>query len=144
MDLFTLPTLNAFLNFVALVFLLNGYRFIRQGRMEAHRAMMVSAFGASIVFLMSYLTNQIVNGRKDFDGEGLIRFVYLYIVLLPHVILAATVPFLAIVTIYRGWKTPYENHAKLARITFPVWVYVSVTGILVYFMAHTTLFDPLK
>ena len=141
---FGLPMLNAILNFTALVFLLIGYRFIRQGRWKAHRAMMVTAFGCSIIFLVSYLTNQIVNGRKDFDGEGAIRFFYLYILLLPHVILAATVPFLAIVTIYRGWKTPYKNHAKIARVTFPIWVYVSVTGILVYFMAHTTLFDALK
>lgn len=139
-----LPMLNAILNFTALMFLLAGYRFIKKGRWEAHRAMMVSAFACSIIFLISYLTNQIVNGRKDFEGDGLIRFIYLYIVLLPHVMLAATVPFLAVATIWRGLKTPYENHAKLARITFPIWVYVSVTGILVYFMAHTTLFDPLK
>ncbi|PJF43968.1 MAG: DUF420 domain-containing protein [Phototrophicales bacterium] len=141
---FGLPMLNAILNFTALMFLLAGYRFIRQGRWQAHRAMMLTAFACSILFLISYLTNQAINGRKDFDGEGLIRFIYLYIVLLPHVVLAATVPFLAAVTIWRGLKTPYQNHAKIARITFPIWVYVSVTGIIVYFMAHTTLLDPLK
>ena len=138
-----LPTLNALLNATAMVFLTIGYVFIRRKNWKAHRLMMILAFATSVIFLISYLTHYAYEGTTRYDGEGAIKIVY-YLVLFPHVALAATVPFFATFTIYQGWKNPYSKHAKIARIALPIWMYVSVTGVLVYLMLRTSLFDAFK
>ncbi len=139
-----LPTLNAILNATAFVFLVTGYALIRQGKWKAHRVAMLAAFSTSVIFLISYLTHYYHEGTTPYDGEGVMRFIYYFIVLIPHVILAATVPFLAMWALYHAWKNPWGKHAKIARITFPIWIYVSITGVLVYLMLRTSLFDGLQ
>lgn len=140
-----LPTLNAILNGTAFILLMTGFYFIKQQRWKAHRIAMISAFSMSVIFLISYLTHYYYEGTTPYDGEGVIRFIYFYIVLVPHVILAATVPFLAMATLYQAWKDPWSgSHRKIARITFPIWIYVSLTGVLVYLMLRTSLFDAFK
>lgn len=126
-----LPMVNAVLNSVSLVLLLTGYGFIRRRRVNAHKRFMTAAFGVSILFLCSYLTYRFLGSDKKFGGTGWIRPVY-YFILITHVILAATVPVLAGRTLYLGWKGRFESHRRWAKITFPIWVYVSVTGIIVY------------
>ena len=133
--------MNAVLNAVSTVLLLTGFRFIRRKQIPQHRAMMVSAFIVSMLFLLGYLLHKwhlyetTGSYNTTFQGEGLWRLVY-FVVLISHVILAATVPFLAVVTLFRGWKMNVAKHRRIARITFPVWLYVSVTGVLVYFMLY--------
>lgn len=144
LEVSNLPTLNAILNATAMVFLTTGYVLIRRRNWKAHRVMMIAAFVTSVLFLVSYLTHYYYEGTTAYDGEGVIRFVYYFIVLIPHVTLAATVPFLAMFTLYQAWKNPYSRHAKIARITLPIWMYVSVSGVLVYLMLRTSLFDALK
>ena len=128
-----LPALNATLNAVALVLLLVGYGMIRRRRVAAHRGLMVTAFVVSIFFLASYVTYRVFGQEKRFGGQGWIRPVYFFI-LITHVTLAATVPFLASRTLYLGLRGRYQQHRRIARITFPIWVYVSITGVLVYLL----------
>lgn len=122
---------NAALNSVALVLLLIGYSFIRRRRVDAHRRCMLAAFGVSILFLISYLTYRSMGTEKKFGGTGWIRPVY-FLILFTHVPLAATVPVLGTTTLWLGLRGRVERHRRWARITFPIWVYVSVTGVLVY------------
>ncbi len=126
-----LPLVNASLNSVALLLLLTGYAMIRSDRRDAHRRCMLAAFGVSMLFLVSYLTYRLAGAEKKFGGTGWIRPVYFFI-LITHVVLAATVPILASRTLYLGLRGRWEQHRRWARIAFPVWVYVSVTGVLVY------------
>jgi len=126
-----LPLVNATLNGLALVLLLTGYAMIKSGRRTAHKRCMVAAFGVSILFLASYLTYRFAGEEKRFGGTGWIRPVYFF-VLITHVALAATVPFLASGTLFWGLKQRWDKHRRLARLTFPIWVYVSITGVLVY------------
>jgi uncharacterized membrane protein YozB (DUF420 family) len=128
-----LPAVNATLNMIAFVFLLTGYRFIRQRRVTAHKRCMIAAFTVSILFLMSYLTYRFIAGDKKFGGAGFIRPIYFFI-LITHVSLALMVPFLAAWTLVLGLRGRFEKHRWWARITFPVWVYVSITGVIVYVM----------
>lgn len=130
-----LPLLNAVLNGTAFVFLTIGYRFIKRGKWQAHRMMMIAAFCTSILFLVSYLVYHAQEGSTPYEGGGIGRIIY-FAILISHVVLAATVPFLAIATLYRAWKNPWDKHAKIARITFPIWMYVSVTGVVVYLMLY--------
>jgi uncharacterized membrane protein YozB (DUF420 family) len=130
-----LPTLNAILNAASFVFLLIGYRHIRRGRREAHRKAMLAAFTASVAFLLSYLLYHFQVGSVRFQGTGTIRTVYLTI-LLTHTVLAAAVPLLAIITLRRALRGDYPRHRKIARWTFPIWAYVSVTGVVVYWMLY--------
>ncbi len=136
-----LPALNATLNAISTVLLLMGFRFIKAKRIPQHRAMMISAFVVSILFLVGYLLHKwhlySTTGTMNttFQGVGGWRTAYL-ILLATHVILAAFVPFLAGITLFRGWKMDVARHRKIARITFPIWLYVSVTGVLVYFMLY--------
>lgn len=124
---------NAALNSVALVLLLIGYSFIRRRRVDAHRRCMLAAFGVSVLFLISYLTYHFMVAEKKFGGTGWIRPVYFFI-LFTHVPLAATVPVLGTTTLWLGIRGRVERHRRWARITFPIWVYVSVTGVLVYLL----------
>ena len=130
-----LPTVNALLNSTCAVFLLIGYRYIRAKKIEQHRLCMIIAFCCSILFLISYLTYHYLAGSKHFPGTGGVRTFY-FAILLTHTILAALVPPLAIVTLYRGLKGQYDKHRKIARWAFPIWLYVSITGVIVYWMLY--------
>lgn len=135
MNVSALPTVNAALNATAAILLVCGYLFIKRGRIRQHRACMIAAFTVSTLFLVSYLTYHAQVGSKRFPGTGTVRTVYLSI-LLTHTILAAFVPFLAVVTLWRGLTARFDRHVPLARWTLPIWLYVSVTGVLVYWMLY--------
>ena len=130
-----LPHLNASLNALSFVFLLSGYRFIRLKRIAAHRACMLSACVTSLLFFISYITYHAQVGSVKFPGVGWPRTLYFYI-LFTHTILAATIPILAILTLRLALKENFSAHKRLARWTFPIWVYVSVTGVVVYLMLY--------
>ena len=133
------PHLNASLNGLATVLLVTGYLLIKRGRERAHKRVMLSCFAVSVLFLASYLYYHLVviGGSRAFprSAPGLVRGFYLSM-LLTHVVLAAAVPVLAIVTIVKGLRDSRESHKRWARWTFPIWLYVSVTGVLVYFMIY--------
>jgi uncharacterized membrane protein YozB (DUF420 family) len=135
MNINTLPMINAGLNSTSAVLLLMGYSFIRRGNRQAHRFCMVTAFGVSVVFLVSYLVHHALAGIIHYQGQGWVRQLYFFI-LTTHTILAVAVPVLAILTLRRALKGDFEKHRKIARITFPIWLYVSVTGVIVYFMLY--------
>lgn len=126
-----LPLVNAILNSIALALLIIGYVMIRRRRIVAHRRCMVAAFFVSTAFLATYLTYRFAGQEKKFGGQGWIRPVY-YSILFSHVVLAATVPFLAVRTLYLAWRRNWPKHRKIARITLPIWIYVSITGVMVY------------
>jgi len=128
-----LPVLNAILNAISLTLLVTGYVMIRRRHVTAHKRCMIAAFVVSIFFLTSYLTYRFAGDEKRFGGTGWIRPVY-FGILIPHVILAATIPVLASRTIYLALRGRIEQHRRWARVTLPIWLYVSVTGILIYFM----------
>ena len=130
-----LPTINALLNATATVLLLAGFFFIKRKRVTQHRASMVSALLVSIVFLVCYVIHHVRVGSVPFRGPAALRPVY-FAILIPHVLLAVTVPPLALTTIYRAVKGNFEGHRKLARVTFPVWLFVSVSGVVVYLMLY--------
>jgi protein SCO1 len=137
----TLPAVNAALNGLATVLLITGYVLIRRGNVEAHKRTMLTAFATSILFLACYLTyhgalHQYTGaGHRSFGGEGLLKTVYL-VILVSHVLLAMTVPVLALITIYRGLKEDWPRHRRIAKVTFPIWLYVSVTGVIIYWMLY--------
>jgi uncharacterized membrane protein YozB (DUF420 family) len=130
-----LPAVNATLNAISAVLLLIGYRLIRQRRIDAHRRVMISAFATSTLFLICYLIYHANVGARPFPGQGSIRLVY-FAVLISHVVLAATVPPLALITLIRGLRARYDKHRRIARWTLPIWLYVSVTGVIVYVMLY--------
>ena len=135
MDLAVFPGLNASLNATTGVLLVTGWFLIRARRINAHRICMIAAFTTSILFLACYLYYHAHAGSKAFPGTGTVRSVYLSI-LLTHTVLAALVPPLAIVTLWRGLKNRHPSHERLARWTLPIWLYVSVTGVVVYWMLY--------
>ncbi|MBL8177508.1 MAG: DUF420 domain-containing protein [Bryobacterales bacterium] len=135
MDVRDLPAVNAALNATAAVLLIAGYGLIRSGKREAHRKAMLAAFATSILFLVCYLVYHAQVGSVRFQKQGLIRTVYLGI-LSTHTVLAAAVPFLAVVTLRRGFAAKYDKHRKIARWTLPIWLYVSVTGVVIYWMLY--------
>jgi len=128
-----LPLLNATLNGISFILLLTGYASIRRGRIKTHKRLMISAFCVSVFFLISYLTYRYLGEEKKFGGQGWIRPVYFFI-LITHVVLAITVPVLATRTLYLALRGRFEQHRRIARVTFPIWVYVSITGVLVYLL----------
>jgi putative membrane protein len=130
-----LPTLNAVLNALSAGFLLWGYVLIRRGRREAHRRAMLAAVACSGVFLASYLTYHAQVGSVRFTGTGTIRVVY-FAILLTHTVLAVAILPLVLVTLGRALRGDFPRHRRLARITFPLWAYVSVTGVVVYWMLY--------
>lgn len=130
-ELAHLPAVNATLNSIAFVLLVVGQRFIRRGNVAAHRRCMMSAFVVSTLFLFTYLTYRFMGEDKKFGGTGWIRPVYFFI-LITHVSLAIFVPILGTWSLVLGLKGRFEKHRRVARVTFPIWVYVSVTGVLVY------------
>jgi uncharacterized membrane protein YozB (DUF420 family) len=131
----SLPLLNAILNGTAAILLIAGFLLIRSRNVKMHRRVMLTAFGVSSVFLVSYLLNHYHAGIVYYKGAGVMRTVYLW-VLWTHTPLAATVPVLAIVTLSRGLKGRISRHRAIARWTLPIWLYVSVTGVVVYVMLY--------
>ena len=130
-----LPAVNAALNSLSAILLVGGYLFIRSRNIKAHKACMLSAFGSSILFLVSYLVYHYQVGSVPFKGQGGIRLVY-FTILLTHTILATTVVPLALVTLFRAFKERFDAHRRIARWTFPIWLYVSLTGVIVYWMLY--------
>jgi uncharacterized membrane protein YozB (DUF420 family) len=130
-----LATVNAVLNGSAACFLLTGYTFIRKRNIKAHRTCMVTAFVLSSLFLITYLLHHAQVGSVHFQHEGWIRGIYLA-VLVPHIALAVVIVPLALLTIYRGWTGRIAKHRKIARWTLPLWLYVSVSGVVVYLMLY--------
>ena len=130
-----LPTLNAILNSTAAVLLLLGFAFIKQKKVAQHRACMLAAFAVSCVFLVSYVVHHLRVGSVPFKGPAALRPVY-FAILIPHVLLAITVVPLALTTISRGLKGNIEKHRPLARVTLPIWLFVSVSGVVVYLMLY--------
>lgn len=135
-----LSTLNAILNFTSFVLLVLGYRQIKKGNRQIHKRFMLSAASCSVLFLVSYLTYHYFVGSVKFQGEGWSRPLY-FVILISHTILAAVLAPMAIVTLYRGLKGKFDLHKKMAKKTFPIWIYVSVTGVLVYLMLYH-IFKP--
>ena len=135
MSVSDLPALNATLNGVAGLFLLAGYAFIKHRHIGAHRACMLSAFAASALFLVSYVIYHANAGSKPFPGTGPIRALY-FSILITHVVLAAVILPMAIVTLSRALRERFDLHVPLARWTLPIWLYVSVTGVVIFVMLY--------
>ncbi|MPY88346.1 MAG: DUF420 domain-containing protein [Luteitalea sp.] len=134
-DVTLLPTLNATLNATAACLLVAGFYFIRRGQVSSHRLCMGAAFATSVLFLVSYLVYHAQVGSKPFTGDGWVRFVY-FVILSTHTVLAAAVPPLALVTLSRALSRRFDRHRTIARWTLPIWLYVSVTGVIVYVMLY--------
>jgi uncharacterized membrane protein YozB (DUF420 family) len=130
-----LPALNAVLNATSAILLSAGYRFIRRRQITAHKRCMLTACATSALFLMSYLTYHYYVGSMPFRGQGWVRPLY-FTILISHTALAATIVPLAIMTLFRAWKADFRKHARLARWTWPIWMYVSVTGVIIYVMLY--------
>ncbi len=130
-----LPAVNAALNGIAATLLAAGYMCIRRGRVDLHRRCMLAAFATSALFLVSYVAYHAQAGSRPFTGEGPVRVVY-FTVLVSHIVLAAAILPLAIVTLRRGLRRDDARHVALARWTLPIWLYVSVTGVVVYWMLY--------
>jgi uncharacterized membrane protein YozB (DUF420 family) len=135
LSLTDLPALNATLNAIAATLLVIGYVLIRRGRMEAHRRVMVAACATSALFLASYLIYHANIGSRPFQGQGPIRIVY-FTILVTHVVLAAAILPLALITLSYALRARFERHVPIARWTLPLWLYVSVTGVIVYLMLY--------
>ena len=131
----TLPAVNATLNALSGVLLLAGYVLIRKGQIERHRRCMIAAFVASSLFLVCYIVYHVQVGSVRFVRQGVVRPIY-FTILITHVTLAAVILPLALVTLSRGLKARYAKHRAIARWTLPIWLYVSVTGVLVYVLLY--------
>lgn len=140
LSIYSLAPLNAILNSIAALLLLAGYYFIKQRNIRAHRFCMISAVCVSAAFLTSYLIFHYEVGDVLFTGHGWIRPVY-FAVLIPHVILAVTILPLALTTLYFALKANFTRHRRIAKWTWPLWIYVSVTGVIVYLMLYQ-LYTP--
>ena len=134
-DVSSMPAINAGLNATSTVLLVTGYFFIRRRRVQAHMRCMLAAFVTSMLFLTCYLVYHFRVGHVEFRGAGAIRPLYLAI-LGSHVLLAFTVPPLALTTLYRAFREQFDRHKAIARWTLPIWLYVSVTGVVVYWMLY--------
>lgn len=130
-----LPAVNATLNAIAAVLLTCGYIMIRRGRIETHRRFMLAAFATSALFLVSYVIYHANIGSKPFTGQGPIRAVY-FTILITHVVLAAVILPMALITLTHALRARFEKHVPIARWTLPIWLYVSVTGVVVYWMLY--------
>jgi uncharacterized membrane protein YozB (DUF420 family) len=135
MSVSTLPLVNAVLNSLSTLLLVAGWVLIRKKRILPHRIVMLSALASSTAFLVSYLVYHAQVGSVHFTGVGTVRIVY-FSILISHTLLAAAVPPLAVISLVRGLRGKYERHRKIARWTLPIWLYVSVTGVLVYLMLY--------
>ncbi len=131
----SLPHLNAALNATCAALLLSGYAAVKSRRIALHKACMVAALGVSMAFLASYLVYHAHVGSRRFTGEGWIRPVY-FTILISHTVLAAAVPILALKTAYHGVRDQIARHVRIARVTLPLWLYVSVTGVAIYALLY--------
>ncbi len=139
-----LPHINASLNALATVLLIAGYVLIKRKQEAHHKKVMLACFAVSVLFLISYVTYHVMEGSKKFPSYPPVAIRYTYFaILISHVVLAATVPVLAIVTIYLGLRDRRTAHRRVARWTWPIWLYVSITGVLVYFMLYQ-LYPPVQ
>ena len=134
-DYTILPAVNASLNATSTVFLLLGFRFIRRGDRSRHRLCMLAALTTSALFLTSYVIYHANAGSIPFTGQGALRIIY-FAILITHVILAATILPLALITLSRALAKRFDRHRAIARWTFPIWLYVSVTGVVIYVMLY--------
>jgi putative membrane protein len=130
-----LPNFNALLNTTSAILLLSGYRFIKLGRVTAHRNCQVAALASSTLFLASYLTYHSFHGRTRFPGQGIVWWLYQSI-LISHTILAVVIVPLIFVTLFRALRGDFARHRRIARWTLPLWLYVSITGVIVYLMLY--------
>jgi putative membrane protein len=130
-----LPVLNAVLNAMSAILLSAGYRFIRRRQITAHKRCMLAACATSALFLVSYLTYHYYMGSMPFRGQGWVRPLY-FTILISHTILAAAIVPLVLITLFRAWKADFVRHVRLARWTWPMWMYVSVTGVIIYVMLY--------
>jgi uncharacterized membrane protein YozB (DUF420 family) len=135
MDVHSLPAVNATLNGTSAVLLTSGYVLIRRRAIELHKKVMLTAFCVSIAFLICYLIYHAQVGSVHYPKTGAIRLVY-FAILITHTALAATVPVLAIITLRRALRSDFKRHRRIARWTLPIWLYVSVTGVIVYLMLY--------
>lgn len=133
-DVSSLPLVNALLNLATTILLIIGYVLIRLKKREMHRSVMLTAFFSSALFLVSYVIyHWFKSGPKAYTGDWVSVY---YPVLISHIILAAAILPLAMVTLYRGWVVQIQQHKKIAKITYPIWMYVSITGIIIYLMLY--------
>jgi protein SCO1/2/putative membrane protein len=130
-----LPSINALLNATSAILLIWGYTLIRRKRVDSHRRVMLTAFVVSCLFLVCYLVYHYQVGHVVYQKTGIVRVVYLSL-LTSHTVLAAAVPFLAVITLRRGLAARFDGHRRIARWTLPIWLYVSVTGVVVYLMLY--------
>jgi len=130
-----LPLVNALLNSTSAILLVLGHRFMKQGRIEAHRSCMIAVFVVSAFFLTSYLVYHYQHGSEPFQGQGWVQPVY-FSILFTHTVLAMAIVPMALITLRRGLKRMDDLHRKIARWTYPVWLYVSVTGVVIYLMLY--------
>ena len=135
MDVSKFPAINAALNLTSAILLTLGYIFIRQRAITAHTMTMLAACGTSTLFLIFYLTYHYYHGSTPYRGQGIWRPIY-FTILISHTVLAVINVPLAITTLVRGLRGRFDKHVKLARITLPIWLYVSVTGVVVYWMLY--------
>lgn len=135
MTVYDLPAVNAVLNSLAALLLGIGFYFIKQRRIDRHKICMISAFVVSALFLVCYLIYHYYAGSRHFQGEGMVRYLY-FAVLLTHTVLAVVNLPLILTTFYRAHKQDWARHRKIARWAFPIWMYVSVTGVIVYLMLY--------
>ena len=135
MDISDLPAVNATLNAISAIFLTTGYVLIRRGQINLHRRCMLAALASSTLFLTCYVIYHLNTGSRPFAGQGVARTVY-FTILISHVLLAVTIVPLALITASRGLKAQYERHVRIARWTLPLWLYVSVTGVVIYLMLY--------
>ena len=142
MDYTVFPAINATLNGTSAVLILTGRGLIKRGRIAAHRACMIAAVAASSLFLICYVYYHAHAGVIRFQGQGLVRPVY-FSILITHMILAAVIVPLVIITLARAWRGTFNRHRAIARWTFPVWLYVSITGVVIYVMVYRLYAAPL-
>lgn len=135
MSISDLPALNAILNATSAVFLISGYVLIRRGRVLPHKRCMISALVCSAFFLTSYVIYHANVGSRPFTGTGVARVIY-FAILVTHVVLAAAILPLALMTAARGLRSQFDRHVRIARWTLPLWLYVSVTGVIIYLMLY--------
>lgn len=131
----TFPLFHAIINGSTAILLLTGYYFMRKREYMLHRNFMIAAFGLSGIFLVSYVISKISNDPVPYGGEGILRYVYFFI-LITHILLSAIIVPLVLFTMYRGLTGQYDKHSRVARWTYPVWMYVAITGVLVYLFMY--------
>ncbi|MFV8226287.1 DUF420 domain-containing protein [Christiangramia aquimixticola] len=125
------PLFHGILNFMTSILLIIGFYFMQAERYVEHRNTMISAFGLSVIFLISYVLSKISNEPVPYGGEGIMRYIYFFI-LITHIVLSAIIVPLVLFTMYRGLSGEYDKHAAIAKWTFPIWFYVAITGVLVF------------